>query len=57
MIALCMGEKGIVSRIAGKKFGSYLTFASLAKVSAPGQITAADLKRFIYDKINDQTRK
>lgn len=40
IISFCMGEYGGVSRILYKKFGSYLTFASLrsGKESAPGQI-------------------
>ncbi|MEB2309973.1 MAG: shikimate dehydrogenase [Candidatus Brocadiaceae bacterium] len=41
LISFCMGEYGIISRILYKRFGSYLTFASLrkGKESAPGQIT------------------
>ncbi len=44
-IALCMGELGVISRILGRKFGSFLTYASLGegKESAPGQLTAAEL--------------
>ena len=40
-IALCMGDAGIISRILAKKFGAFLTFASLASGSetAPGQVT------------------
>lgn len=40
LISFCMGEYGMISRILYKKFGSYLTFASLSKgkESAPGQI-------------------
>ncbi len=58
-IALGMGELGLISRIATKKFGGYLTFASLTKgtESAPGQITASELRnRFRYDKINTDTK-
>lgn len=41
LISFCMGEYGIISRILYKRFGSYLTFASLrkGKESAPGQIS------------------
>ena len=41
LISFCMGELGIISRILYKRFGSYLTFASLrtGKESAPGQIS------------------
>lgn len=38
IITMSMGELGVISRIAGKTFGSSLTFASLGKASAPGQI-------------------
>ena len=45
-IAICMGEAGLLSRILAKKFGGFLTFATLDKTSstAPGQPTIADLK-------------
>ncbi len=44
-IVVGMGAKGVPSRILSRKFGSYLTFASLTRelASAPGQVTAADL--------------
>ncbi|MBI4167747.1 MAG: type I 3-dehydroquinate dehydratase [Candidatus Aenigmarchaeota archaeon] len=47
IIGICMGEKGIITRIYGPAFGGYLTFASLSddKKSAPGQITAEELRR------------
>jgi len=46
IIALCMGERGEVSRILSVLFGAELTFGCLAKgkESAPGQIVAKDLK-------------
>jgi 3-dehydroquinate dehydratase / shikimate dehydrogenase len=46
-IALCMGEAGLVSRVLAKKFGAFLTFASLRDESgtAPGQITVHEMKR------------
>ncbi len=52
IIALCMEEKGEISRILSPLLGAQLTFASLkkGKESAPGQITANALKK-IY-KIN-----
>lgn len=45
VISFCMGELGIISRILYKRFGSYLTFASLrtGKESAPGQINIYEL--------------
>lgn len=46
MIAFSMGEYGQSSRILCLKFGSFLTYGSLSdnKQSAPGQITASDMK-------------
>ncbi len=55
IIALCMGEKGQISRILSPLFGSMLTFGSLrqGKESAPGQITAEKLKNiYRIDKLN-----
>lgn len=45
MIALGMGEFGLMSRILAPKFGGFLTFASLRpeSVTAPGQPTVAEL--------------
>ncbi|KAK6803546.1 hypothetical protein RDI58_001330 [Solanum bulbocastanum] len=45
IIAMVMGEKGLMSRILCPKFGGYLTFGTLevGKVSAPGQPTVEDL--------------
>jgi len=49
IIAFCMGEKGRLSRIAAPVLGSYLSYASLEKgaESAPGQLTAAEMKRIL----------
>ncbi|KAL8508076.1 hypothetical protein ACS0TY_018578 [Phlomoides rotata] len=45
IIALVMGERGILSRLVCPKFGGYLTFGTLerGKVSAPGQPTIEEL--------------
>nr|WGS95728.1 bifunctional 3-dehydroquinate dehydratase /shikimate dehydrogenase [Crinum x powellii] len=45
MIGLCMGERGVISRLLCPKFGGYLTFGTLGagKESAPGQPTLSDL--------------
>ncbi|KAL3508033.1 hypothetical protein ACH5RR_033415 [Cinchona calisaya] len=45
IIAMVMGERGLMSRVLCPKFGGYLTFATLesGKVSAPGQPTIEDL--------------
>jgi len=58
-VALCMGEAGIISRILARKFGAFLTFASLdqASATAPGQVSIADMKRlYRWDKIRKQTK-
>ncbi|XP_057484811.1 bifunctional 3-dehydroquinate dehydratase/shikimate dehydrogenase, chloroplastic-like isoform X2 [Actinidia eriantha] len=45
IIAMVMGERGLMSRILCPKFGGYLTFGTLESgiVSAPGQPTIEDL--------------
>lgn len=45
MIALAMGEEGLLSRVLAPKFGAFLTFASLrpGAGTAPGQPTIHDL--------------
>jgi len=57
-IALCMGELGVISRILGKKFGGFLTYASLGagRESAPGQLSAAELAgTYRYRRIGPST--
>ena len=46
MIGICMGKEGIMTRVYGPMFGSYLTFACLSEeqASAPGQISITELK-------------
>jgi 3-dehydroquinate dehydratase / shikimate dehydrogenase len=58
-IALCMGETGLISRVLAKKFGGFLTFASLAtnQATAPGQLTIADMKNlYRWDSIGPATK-
>lgn len=43
IITMSMGEKGMLSRISGEFFGSAVSFASLSKASAPGQLALSDL--------------
>ena len=45
IIAICMGEKGEISRILTGKYGAYLTFGALRaeEPTAPGQRTTDDL--------------
>lgn len=58
-ISFCMGEFGHISRILTRKFGGFLTFASLerGKESAPGQLTVDELSNiYHYKNINKETR-
>ncbi len=59
IISFCMGELGYISRILTKKFGGFLTFASLekGKESAPGQLTVDELSRtYNFKNINKETK-
>jgi len=59
MIALGMGEFGLMSRVLAPKFGGFLTFASLrpASTTAPGQPTVAELTGlYRFGSINAKTR-
>jgi 3-dehydroquinate dehydratase / shikimate dehydrogenase len=58
-VALCMGEAGLISRVMGRKFGAFLTFASLSAESAtaPGQVTLAEMKSlYRWDAIGPRTK-
>ncbi len=46
LIALCMGERGEISRILSPLYGGFLTFGALetGKESAPGQMLASTLR-------------
>lgn len=45
LIALAMGEAGLITRVLGPAFGSFLTYGSLGsgKQSAPGQLSCDEL--------------
>jgi 3-dehydroquinate dehydratase-1 len=47
IITISMGELGKISRISGDLFGSYMTFASNNKSSAPGQIKLNELQTIL----------
>ena len=47
VITMSMGDYGKVSRVAGKSFGSAMTFGCLGKASAPGQINVDDLRAIL----------
>lgn len=47
VITMSMGDYGKVSRVAGKSFGSAMTFGCLGKASALGQINVDDLRAIL----------
>lgn len=47
VITMSMGALGAVSRVAGKTFGSCLTFGTAAQASAPGQLEASLLHEIL----------
>ncbi|HVS80527.1 MAG TPA: shikimate dehydrogenase [Pyrinomonadaceae bacterium] len=58
MIAIAMGQAGIVTRILGPSRGSFLTYGSLddESATAPGQLTARELREvYRIDRIDQQT--
>lgn len=58
-IALAMGEAGLLSRILGKKFGAFGTFAAMnpQAASAPGQPTIEQFKNlYRWDAIGPGTK-
>ncbi len=52
LVTMAMGGLGAISRVSGQVFGSCMTFASVGKASAPGQMPLADV-RGILDKISE----
>lgn len=47
VISMSMSRKGVISRLAGEVFGSAVTFASIGKSSAPGQIPIDEVRRVL----------
>lgn len=47
VITMSMGRQGIISRVCGSVFGSCVTFGTVGKASAPGQLPADLLSTFI----------
>ncbi len=59
IIAFCMGEAGLISRVLYRKFGGWMSYASLnnAEGTADGQLSFQDMKwNYRADKINAKTR-
>lgn len=59
IIAMVMGERGLMSRVLSPKFGGYLTFGTLeaGKVSAPGQPTIEQLVDLYNFRLIDHDTK
>jgi 3-dehydroquinate dehydratase/shikimate dehydrogenase len=58
LIALAMGMPGLITRILGPAFGSFLTFAALdaTQATAPGQLLATELRElYRIDQITRET--
>jgi 3-dehydroquinate dehydratase/shikimate dehydrogenase len=58
MVAIAMGEAGIMTRILGPSRGAFLTYGSLdaASATAPGQLTAIELRDlYRVPKLNERT--
>lgn len=58
MIAIAMGQAGIMTRILGPSRGSFLTYGSLDddNTTAPGQVNARDLREiYRIDRIDRET--
>ena len=47
IITMSMSELGMISRVQGEKYGSAVTFGSVGKTSAPGQIEVKKLKEML----------
>ena len=47
IITMSMGKKGVISRLCGEIFGSALTFATVGKASAPGQISVDEVETIL----------
>ncbi|HEY5837877.1 MAG TPA: shikimate dehydrogenase [Pyrinomonadaceae bacterium] len=59
LIAIAMGQAGVMTRILGPSRGSFLTYGSLDEDSttAPGQVTARDLREvYRIDNIDRETQ-
>ncbi len=58
VVALAMGEAGLITRVAAPRFGAFLTFAAAEArdASAPGQPTLEELQRWRWPSLGPATR-
>ena len=47
IVTICMGVKGLISRLFFPSVGSLFTFASIGDSKAPGQMPALELRRYM----------
>lgn len=47
VITMSMGKLGAISRVSGAVFGSAVTFATVGKASAPGQLTIEEVRDIV----------
>lgn len=47
LVTMSMARDGVISRIAGEFFGSAITFGSVGKASAPGQLPSEELRQVL----------
>ena len=52
LVTMAMGGLGAISRVSGQIFGSCMTFASVGKTSATGQMPLEDVKE-ILEKLSE----
>ncbi|MBU1704929.1 MAG: type I 3-dehydroquinate dehydratase, partial [Nanoarchaeota archaeon] len=58
IVAVCMGEKGEISRILAPRLGAYMTFACIdGKESAPGQMSLDNMiNLYRVNRLNSKTK-
>lgn len=56
LVTMAMGGLGAVSRISGQVFGSCMTFSSVGKTSAPGQMPIEDVA-LILDRLSESMER
>jgi 3-dehydroquinate dehydratase-1 len=47
LVTIAMSDLGAISRVTGEVFGSSITFGTLGKMSAPGQIAVSELSEML----------
>ena len=53
LITISMGYRGSITRVSGESYGSVMTFATIGKESAPGQIPLDQMIKTLHTLHND----